>query len=192
MFYTHCKIEKQKSHDTIYKKNVVTKEGIVMIEYEKVVIESFREEVISQFIKEHFVEILNKQFVQDNLDKEKFIEKYFNYDDFNVRKLERWLKGDTIKIKDKYIKDFREMPVLDKIFLNNWYKNTMLPLVINQEEHFKFKLGNKLSKLGLLTIVSNAIDTLLSIDDNNITIAQKIEKLKFELYKSFEQYIDDI
>ena len=44
-----------------------------MIEYETLVIESFKDEVVNQYIKENFVEILNKQFNKDNLNPEDFI-----------------------------------------------------------------------------------------------------------------------
>ena len=46
-----------------------------MLEYETLVIESFKDEVVSQFIRENFVEILNQQFNKDNLTHEEFIEK---------------------------------------------------------------------------------------------------------------------
>lgn len=45
-----------------------------MLEYETLVIESFKDEVVSQFIRENFVEILNQQFNKDNLTHEEFIE----------------------------------------------------------------------------------------------------------------------
>lgn len=94
-----------------------------MIEYETLVIESFKDEVVNQYIKENFVEILNKQFNKDNLNPEDFIGKYFNYDDFNVKKLERWKKGETKKLKERFIKDFREMPELENMFLSDFYRN---------------------------------------------------------------------
>ena len=77
-----------------------------MIEYEALVIESFKDEIVSQYIKKNFVEILNKQFNKDNLNPEDFIGKYFNYDDFNVKKLERWRKGETKKLKERFIVNF--------------------------------------------------------------------------------------
>ena len=77
-----------------------------MIEYETLVIESFKDEIVNQYIKENFVEILNKQFNKDNLNPEDFIGKYFNYDDFNVKKLERWKKGETKKLKERFIVNF--------------------------------------------------------------------------------------
>ena len=114
-----------------------------MIEHESLVIESFKDEIVSQYIKKNFVEILNKQFNKDNLNPEDFIGKYFNYDDFNVKKLERWRKGETKKLKERFIKDFREMPELEKMFLSDFYCKFYNEQVLNQERYFQLKMGQQ-------------------------------------------------
>ncbi|BDD41360.1 MULTISPECIES: hypothetical protein [Streptococcus] len=164
-----------------------------MIEYEALVIESFKDEVVNQYIKEHFVEILNKQFNEDNLNPEEFIEKYFNYDNFNVKKLERWRKGETKKLKERFIKDFREMPALEKIFLSDFYRKFYKEQVSNQERHFQLKMGKHLSELGLLTIVSNAVDDfyLHQKSKKNTSVRDKIEILKKELDNAYMDYCDN-
>lgn len=165
-----------------------------MLEYEPLVIESFKDEVVSQFIKDNFVEILNEQYKADDLKPERFIEKYFNYDDFNIKKLERWRKGETIKLKERYVKDFREMAELENMFLSNFYSKFYNEQVYNQEKHFQLKMGECLSKLNLLTIVSNAVETLYQQTSKNskTTLESKIDILKKELDRAYLDYIDDI
>lgn len=160
-----------------------------MIEYEALVIESFKYEIVSQYIKKNFVEILNKQFNKDNLNPEDFIGKYFNYDDFNVKKLERWRKGETKKLKERFIKDFREMPELEKMFLSDFYCKFYNEQVLNQERYFQLKMGQHLSALGLVTIVSNAVDDLyLHQKSKNTSIRNKIEILKKALDNAYMDY----
>ena len=164
-----------------------------MIEYETLVIESFKDEIVNQYIKENFVEILNKQFNKDNLNPEDFIGKYFNYDDFNVKKLERWKKGETKKLKERFIKDFREMPELENMFLSDFYRNFYNKQVFKQERHIQLKLGLHLTALGLLTIVSNAVDDLyLQQKYKNNSIRDKIEILKIALDDAYRDYCDII
>lgn len=165
-----------------------------MLEYETLVIESFKDEVVSQFIRENFVEILNQQFNKDNLTHEEFIEKYFNYDDFNVKNLERWKKGDTKKLKERFIKDFREMSELENMFLSNFYSKFYNEQVYNQEKHFQLKMGGCLSKLNLLTIVSNAVEALYQQTSKNskTTLESKIDILKKELDRAYLDYTDEM
>ena len=84
-----------------------------MIEYETLVIESFKDEIVNQYIKENFVEILNKQFNKDNLNPEDFIGKYEEYKEknrpqntFDYRKIQTE--------KKKFIPNSMQIEILEK------------------------------------------------------------------------------
>lgn len=86
------------------------------------------------------------------------------------------------------------MAELENMFLSNFYSKFYNEQVYNQEKHFQLKMGECLSKLNLLTIVSNAVETLYQQTSKNskTTLESKIDILKKELDRAYLDYIDDI
>ncbi|HFI0621143.1 TPA: hypothetical protein ACGO3V_000604 [Streptococcus suis] len=181
----------------------------LFVEYEPPVVESFKEEVVSQFIKENFVDILNKQFTDSDLDPAEFLDKFFRDANMDDKKLSRWRKGEVKKLKDEFVEYFREMPALETMFLSHMYTKIYTEQFRNQDKHFQSKLEKELSALGLDCIISNAVNGLyrklekekvITVDGKPVSkkyishkpASEKFALLKKELDLAYSDYIDDI